>query len=509
MKIPIQNCGSVGIIKDVLSHQLPANAWTAGTNVLMRDGAVHSIQGQRTVLGTPLDTPEYLQYYQAPSANWWLYAGNGKIHSVNSSFTHTDVSGSAYATTGKWQGTFLNGVAILNNGVDRPQQWGGAGNFATLSNWDTNNRCKVIRSFGPYLFALGMTESGTFTPTRLIWSDQADPGAVPGSWDYTDATVLAGRVDLASEGGHLLDLLPQQQYALIYKEKSVIRVQLIGGISVFKFDVAFSDFGVMTTNCVVDIEGSHAVFSDRDLIVHNGSSIKTIVEGKVRRDLYKRIDRDGRENCFTTVNKKASEVWFCFPTLGSTYADEAVIYNYKTDTVSFRELAGLSSGALGDLAGTIETWDTDTEVWDDDLTAWNELSRDATKSQLLVTAPAALGIYQVDTGYSDLGNAIRSTLERTEMVFEGITQGTVNTITRVYPEIFSVAEQVVKIWVGGRMDLQDPITWCGPYLFRPAVDSWVDCVVTARWHAIRFEFEQLGQWRLGNYIVDIVANGEV
>jgi len=509
MRVNINQCGEHGIVRDIQSHLLPPNAWTGGKNVVMRSGSVHSRRGTEAILGTPQVAPDYLQYYQAPSANFWLYAGAGKIYSIDSALTHSDISGATYSTSGDWQGTFLNGVAVFNNGVDNPLQWGGSGNFATLSNWDTNNKCKVMRSFKEYLFALHVTESGTTTPTRIIWSDAADPGAVPASWDYTDATVLAGRVDLASEGGHILDMMSQQQYGLIYKETSVIRVQAIGGVNVFRFDPAFSDFGIMATGCVADVDGSHAVFTDKDLIIHNGSTPRSIVEDRVRRSVFSSIDRSARDTCFVAVNKPESEVWYCYPELGQSAPSLAVVYNYKSGAVGYRELESINTAALGDIAVTSDTWDAATETWDTALFRWNELQSPSGRSTLVIGSAANTLLTQPDRGYDDQGNAISSSIERIDMTFPDVPPGTPVTITRVYPGLTSLANRSVNIWVGGRDSLSDSVTWQGPFAFDSCGCPYIDPVVTFRWPAIRFEFNNVGQWQMGNIQFDLEPAGEV
>jgi hypothetical protein len=47
----------------------------------------------------------------------------------------------------------------------------------------------IIRSFYSFLVAFGVNKGGINNPTPVKWSDATLLGQVPGTWDYTVATL--------------------------------------------------------------------------------------------------------------------------------------------------------------------------------------------------------------------------------------------------------------------------------------------------------------------------------
>src|SRR3990172_1107095 len=146
--IPIHSLGSVGIITDVPSYELPPEAWTAGENVRFQDGKVQKVLGHNVVFDPPSIAPYWIQpLYQGAQA-FWLYAGLAKVYVTDmaSHFNITRQTASVdvdYSTNAdmKWNGGVLNGIGILNNGSDDPQMWNPPGTstkLVALSNWPAN-----------------------------------------------------------------------------------------------------------------------------------------------------------------------------------------------------------------------------------------------------------------------------------------------------------------------------------------------------------------------------------
>jgi len=176
-QISIDDVASVGVVRDSPPHEIPPEAWTLAENVRFEDNSIVQLLGYSQIFGTPGVAPYYAQFVSAPGQPWWLYAGLSKIYAYNGS-THTDVTrttdGAVYNATSasQWQGTNIGGIPVINNGVDVPQYWppasgGGFANtihMANLANWPSTLRCAIIRSFGPYMMALNLTDSGVLKP---------------------------------------------------------------------------------------------------------------------------------------------------------------------------------------------------------------------------------------------------------------------------------------------------------------------------------------------------------
>lgn len=196
--IPIENVGAIGVITDVPSHKIPPEAWSTANNIRFVNQVAQKMQGQQVVYGTLGTAPHFLVGWNYTTEYRWLYASPTKIYYTNGA-AHTNAT--RYTTTPGdddytgltrpiWTGGILHGVPILNhdNGTDYPQQWDDAlGRFIDLANWPTDYYCKSMNVWGNFLVACNITKPAGNNPYIVKWSDVADPGTVPGSWDETSA----------------------------------------------------------------------------------------------------------------------------------------------------------------------------------------------------------------------------------------------------------------------------------------------------------------------------------
>jgi hypothetical protein len=107
--------------------------------------------------------------------------------------------------------------------------------FANLTGWDATWRCKSLRPFKQYIVALDVTKAGTRYANMVKWSAAAVPGALPTSWDATDATKDAGEQDIAETTDVLIDQLQLGDINVLYKERSMYAMQYIGQPFVWRF----------------------------------------------------------------------------------------------------------------------------------------------------------------------------------------------------------------------------------------------------------------------------------
>jgi hypothetical protein len=181
-QVQIAELGSIGLAPDAIPQDLPPNAWTGGRNVVFRDGTVQRVRGHVQFSNTPAVTPYYVTPYQTATARFWVHAGIAAVYADDGA-TLTDITGTAPTGTAadRWSGGTLNGVLVMNNGVDVPTFWGGdtGVNLATLTGWDANWRAACIRPWRNQLVALDVTKSGTRYPHMVKLSASAVPGAIP------------------------------------------------------------------------------------------------------------------------------------------------------------------------------------------------------------------------------------------------------------------------------------------------------------------------------------------
>lgn len=516
--IEIDDVASVGVVRDSPPHQLPPEAWTLAENVRFEDDSVSRLDGETAIFGTPGVAPYFSQFVSAPGQAWWLYAGLTKIYAYDGN-THFDITrtvGGNYGAGGAsdWNGTILGGIPILNDGQDAPQFWAaysGATHMANLTNWPAALRCQVLRSFGPYLLALNLTDTGVIKPNDVRWSHPADPGSVPVTWDITDATHDAGQVSLPdTDSGQIIDGLPLQGKFFVYKENSCWRFRNVGGQFIFDEDAFLETTGLLAKRCVaITGDGQRHVFVGQDnLYTHDGNSAKPLLDKKTRRYLFNQIDVGNYQTSFIFVNGVRREAWFCYPAQGSQVPTRALIINYDTLCSTEADI-DFQHAAIGTVQSVdSETWATVTGIWTDDNQPWNVSNR----RKLVLSKPSGTKFLQLDLGTQRDGVGFTGMVQRTSLGVVGrkrngewIEDFEVRKMChRVWPKI---SGGPVSIRMGGQNTPNGPVTWGSLQTFDPSVAKYVDLDMPAEGAALAIEISGTVPWKLDGYKFDLVTLG--
>lgn len=526
MIFEVDDIASIGSVSDVPGYQLPPEAWTLALNMRYKDNALEALSGWTQVFGTPLYAPHFAMPAVTTSQIFWLYTSLTKA-AVWDGTTHTDVTRAAgdYAATDSWNwnGTIFGGIPILNNGVDVPQYWSTlstATKLANLPNWPSTLRAKVVRSFGPFLFAVSLTSSGAQFPHRVRWSDVADPGSLPSSWDIADPTKLAGEVDLPDVlAGNLVDALPLGSTLFVYKESSIWRARFVGGQAVFDFGQSswVTTSGLLGPRCVC-ISGDglkHVLATQDDIIWHDGNSVNSILTGRQRKRLQNEIDTSNYAQSFMFPNPFNAEIWFCYPSKGSTYPDKAIIMNHKTaggrdwvvteaDGITFR------NAVVGNIESVnLETWDAGSDTWDSTIDPWSVLQR----RRVVLSDPTSSKFFLLDDGNTRNGVAFNSVLQREGLALIGkkrsgepvVDHQKMKMLKRLWPKIRGGP---VGVRFGAQQLVQGSTLWGPSSTFNPNAQVYVDPgPVSGR--AVGIELQSTGQvWALDGYKIDMVPMGE-
>lgn len=526
MIIPIGPAGSVGLVKDTQSHELPLAAWTAGLNVRFEDGKALRIAGQQEVFGVPSGAPIFAIPLRTTSADFWVYASLTKLYATDGA-THEDITRAAGGDYGatlqkNWTGGQLGGILVLNNGVDAPQAWltpGLASKVVALPDWPASTICGTLRVFKNFLIALDVTESGTRYPQMIRWSHPADPGTVPVSWDYTDPTKDSGRFEMRDSDDFFVDAASLRDVMVLYKERSVHGMQFVGGVNVFRFFKMFDDFGLLNRRCVAEFRpGQHLVVSADDVLIHDGQQAQSVLTGRWRNYLFQsRMDPMKTHLVFTAVDWIQKEVLICYSTRGSTYCDEALVWNFRENRLSLRELpqvAHIASGQISFSGVTPSTWDADSGSWDSDTTAWDFSVLTATTRRMLMCAPGATRLYGAPVGKTFAGNSFTSMLERVGLglplrVDQPPDYSTQKSLRRLWPRITGEPGKVINISIGRQDKIEDQPQYGQAFSYVIGKTESIDPLVTSRLHAIKFETAEDFDWQLHGYEVDIVPRGGI
>lgn len=292
-------------------------------------------------------------------------------------------------------------------------------------------RCERVRAFNNRLFAMNMRETNasggtTHFPLRLRWSNFANENEAPFLWDdfadlrdpdndtNTEGTLqalvngYAGYIDLADSNGNLIDMLPLKDYLFIYTEfETYVGTPTMNAYQPLTFKKLFNDSGILAPECVTEVEGSHFVVTQNDIILHNGATKKSIASNRVKNKIIREVSQINPLATKVHLHSDKKEVWVTYVAPGSDkeswYCNKAAIWNYEFDTWSFCDIPYSYDIALIDppVLEKSATWaDLSDVTWDSDFakrTPWQKESSNFHK-RITVVASAAKGFFEVDTG---------------------------------------------------------------------------------------------------------------
>lgn len=507
---------SGGLVKDTNSELLPSDplVWTEANNIRFKDGSVCKITGSDSVLTVPT-APYYITVTDDGQKSQIIACGQNKIYAYYSG-TWNDITNASsdYSNfTNNWQHTTLNSFPVFNNGVNRPQAWTQlepSVKLTDLEGWPLSNTCSVIRSFKAYLIAGNIVENAVVYPTRVRWSGSALPGQLPTTWDETDVTNDAGYIDLSDSVGAIIDMKVLGDNLLIYKQRSTYLMMYIGGNNIFTVKQVFNNVGAMTKDCIAEIDGRHLVLTTDDVILTDGNSYKSIIDGKLRKYLFSVINKQALNACYITPFYKFSEVWVCVPTGSSKIANVAYIYNYVTGIWSTRTLNNIPWMSLMSLdVSTALSFNASTTSFDSSNFIFNLNQYQLNQYYLVGCDPTNNRIVLLDTTSStDVGIPMIATLERTNLSLG--TDESIKILKRLFPKMSKIngTSNIVNFYIGTQMKRNDAITWGNAMPFDIINDYKLDFFASGKYISIRIESTGDINWTLENIDAEFENGGK-
>lgn len=523
MAIKLPGIADKGVFKDVEDYLLDVNSWTDARNVRFRDKKVVRSLGESLFTAPPIVPYWGLHCFDGSRASHWLEAGLTKVYDFAGG-VHTDitrVSGDYNASIDNfWNGGVLGGLPVINNAVDVPQVWNPVSvsqKLIDLPNWPSGHTCSVLRVFKNFLFALAPVESSVPFPSRVRISHPADPGSVPASWDETDVTKDVYVQDLSdTEAGALVDAAPLGNIMVLYKQRAAHLAQFIGGQQKWSILPKY-DFGLMADHCVTAFthneQTKHFVMTGEDIVTLDGQSFDSILDERMRRWLLRNMDPITFTRSFTIAHSQEKECWFCFPLLGATWPNVALVWNWVKDTITFRDLNAASFIAVGNtLLNQSDQWDADGDSWDSDTTSWNAFSEKPFAKGLVQICPTTTQLRKLEDTQQFMGQNYRAYVERTGIDLFGVDRyGNLQKDPDIHKLLkgvwISATGAPFYVQIAGQDFPSGPITWSMPQLFVPGVDKKVDVTVEMQLWGIRFYSDDPASWEIDAFRPDVVPLG--
>ena len=530
----IETSGQIGIIDDLLPHQLPPNAWSSGRNVRFNDGKLIKFTGHEQFfdagaavtagLGTNWDGGVTEQiYHLLPAAGgtnyYWIFCGLKDVGVYDQTtdaaveITRTAGAGDYTATDDNvdWTSCIIGGVPVINNGVDTPQMWPsldftGPTPLEDLTGFAAAaTSCGALRVYKNYLVALDVTRSGTRYPLLVKWSDSSALGSVPLSWDETDQTTDAGETELPgaktdTNVGVCLDCVPLRDVNIIYRDDSVWSMEFIGGTFVFEFKQIYTTQGMLARRCAAEFEGKHFVVGQSDIFVHDGSNFQSVIDTKRRDFFYENVDGTYIDRTYVFANYPASEMWVCYiqDKSGALWPNKALVWNWRHQTWGARDLptnTAYITGGLVDTSVSTDVWNTSDGTWDDWTVPWGDYGF-APQDQSPCMATNGI-VYKGDSTTQFAGSNMISSVERTDIPLG--QQDEFQRVKAVYPRM---SGDPVKIFVGSQMAPGKAPNYQTSVTFTPGTDQKIDARVTGTHLALKIQSDDAISWEMSGIDIE-------
>lgn len=465
---------SKGLISDLPPFELPPFAWSHVINFHPKNGGMELARPQDQAYGTLLDTPYHILNVQALGQNWWLYWGEDTISAAETSNPHVDLTpggGLSPVTPPDIVTAMLNGIAMFTNGFEAPHYWSGdpSDNFEPLPDWPAATVARGIAAGAYHVFAFDIDgPSGEFN-NKVMWSDAAPPGAVPGSWTPS-ASNQAGDTELAQTPGRVQCMVPLRGSYAFYKPSSMYLADYVEGNFIYAFRLALTQCGAFTRKSVADIGGRHFVVTDGDIVLTDGVNVQSIATDRVRDYLFAQISQENRDLLHVVYHQAKSQVYVNFPTSGNSLCNASLIWDVNKDAWGTRQLTNVRHAATGyvnDTEGSM-LWDSVTEEWDAVNVLWNaENYSTATRSMMMAADDLQL--------IGRAGSFAEGYLERLSMSLGEAER--FKFVKRIH-----VRGQggTVYIRIGTQAVADGPVTWSAEMPLELGADPFVNCGAQGR-----------------------------
>lgn len=508
-QVVITDLDKLGVISDVASFQTPPNAWSSSRNVSFQDGGVVKAGRKGKVLH---NTDKVVNKIYNQQGNLW-FTTEDKIWKGNT-LGNIDYSkdGGVYVAQPEWYITELSGVMVFSNEANKPQMILSGGTAAEdLTAWGQENGSHTwltpkIRAYKNFLMAIGMQEDGTDFKRRVRWSDLALPNTAPNSWDATSTTNSAGFNDLSEAQGNLIDGLPLGDYFMLYTSKEVFLVSYVGGNDIFSFRKVFDNLSILAPECVTAVKGGHFLVTTSDVVIHNGSSWESIINSRVRKELFSAIGKSRGARVKVQYYPAKSEVWILYSASGRNALNRAAVYNVDNNTWGFKDLPEATAVSYGVVpADRDRIIDTQHQIINDDHQLIDNPGQDFIKSSLLVSTENKEW-YIMDEGI--LGSDyMPCSITKSNLDFDswGLDPTQHKIIQSIYPQFDGNGTVFISVGVAETAFAQPKWTEAKPFVI--SQDRKVDFRTTGRYISIKFEAFDNSQWSLMAYGVDVKPRG--
>jgi hypothetical protein len=498
---------------DLPADQVAITEFNSGVNVTFRNGIPTRCSGYARVYQTPIATPEYLLNARTELTNFWLYPCRSVVGVLDGA-AHFDISPLVplIPTTerNQWTGDVLNNIPVINNDLNIPYFWDlvTSSKVQPLPGWPANTFCKAMRSFKYHLIAMNIRDPSGQYGDLILWSNAAEPGAVPNSWTPLPDNE-AGNALLTDTTGDIIDGFALRDQFIIFKNTSMYSLQYIGGNDVFSIRKINDTSGMLTRNCAANLHGITVILSNNDVVVLDGNEARSIIDKKMRDTLFSFLDPVHFVNSYLVADQANNEVWVCVPTIGQIEPNLAFVWSGDTNDWGLRVIPNatfIARGIVKENSG-VPTWAGSTETWEAAIGIWDSANFEAAIETLLMAngIGGSPKLFSIDAATTDDGETIYAEMSKLALDM-GLPQY-LKVLKRVWPRVSASPGTELSIRCGSHNAPDDPVTWSDPVPFIVGQDQKIDSFANGRYLAVSISSLSIPVWQMTGFDVEYSLGG--
>jgi hypothetical protein len=170
-------------------------------------------------------------------------------------------------------------------------------------------------------FGVNPLGSSVLDPMLVRWSDQED------FLNWTPAiTNQAGDLRL-SIGSQIITAVQNRQEILVFTDLALYSLQYQGPPFVWGAQTMADNISVIGPNAVTVANGNAYWMGDDKFYIYNGRT--QTLRCDLRQYIFQSFNFEQRDQVFAGTNEAFNEVWWWYPSEGSTVPDRYVVFNYE------------------------------------------------------------------------------------------------------------------------------------------------------------------------------------
>jgi hypothetical protein len=298
----------------------PIYYWSAASGLNTRGVLLSSLGGLITATTTTVPSSFTLQYVYPEGTGIQVAVTAGGTLPIGLSTTTTyyiqNVAGSTCNLSTDRGGAVLITVSSLGSGL----YISNLTDVPTVQNW------LLVSDAFKFVFAFGANprDSATQDPMLIRWSD-AESSTI---W-YPQTTNQARSLEL-SHGSRIVTAVQARQEILVWTDSSLYSLQYSDPTIVWSSQLLGDNLSIISPNAVTYAAGTAFWMGVDKFYVYDGrtQTLPCDLRQFVFTDTDTKVNLNQAQQVFCSTNEGFNEVWWFYPSEGSTVVNTYVVYNY-------------------------------------------------------------------------------------------------------------------------------------------------------------------------------------